>query len=517
MTNTVGNFTFGAVGESQSVNFPLFAGSVVNSTFSLTLHKYTGAGSATFNFCLQRVLPLPGNSSTWGTKSCSVFTQLTVSDADVSVTLPFLPVASSLGAIFSSGNASSVIVSASASVCAPDHVAVNGACSAVATLQDAVAFTVSNEASTTQQFVANVAQPGSASLVLTFAWPAAAPVAEPTPVAPAPVAPAPVAPAPVEAAPVAPVPVEPAPVAPAPVEPAPVAAAAPTLPGKRAVAAAGVWRAVVRFASAPRLDGTDDADVWLNTTSTVTIPAPQPGSWFVTVLRVDGVVSTYNLTAAVSVCANASQAGPLCTETYAPYLANVTANSVGNAVARNASASGLTLFRIARSSVTGGSIFIAVAGLRPSKFPANVTLYIAVGGAPTLSSPVWTGCDEGPCGTVQAANFSSAITTAGDIWIGVGNVNASDQIIAWRDSVCANNCNAQGTCVEDTSNDKFGQCQCQNLYEGVDCSVKPTGLPIQVIVLIIIGSLLVLTALVGLIAWIVSRRGANRAGYTEVA
>jgi flagellar biogenesis protein FliO len=45
---------------------------------------------------------------------------------------------------------------------------------------------------------------------------------------------------------------------------------------------------------------------------------------------------------------------------------------------------------------------------------------------------------------------------------------------------------------------------------------QSAGLPIQVIVLIIIGGLLLLTALIGLIAWIVSRRK-KRDGYETVA
>eukprot|EP01122_Echinamoeba_exundans_P012854 TRINITY_DN54_c0_g3_i1.p1 TRINITY_DN54_c0_g3~~TRINITY_DN54_c0_g3_i1.p1 ORF type:complete len:559 (-),score=96.00 TRINITY_DN54_c0_g3_i1:1306-2931(-) len=514
----VGNFTFDATGNSFTAPFPRFDGSVVDGVASVSITRVTGA-NVTLNICIQRVLPLPDNAASWSSKSCSVFVQAEIAATNQSVAVAYLDVPSVIGIYLAAGNASSFSVAASADVCPAAHVATpQGVCSPSAALQANVVSMVSADDSAVQLFSMNVAQPDTASLSLTFAVPSSptAPVAAPvaTPIA-APIAPAPT---PVVAAPTQSnlAPVEPpvqAPVEPpvqAPVEPAPTSAPASK---KRNSLTSVSYTVYVKYASAPSQTQGDDFVFSVNSSGTLQIPAPISGNWFIAVVRSSGFSSTYNLTAAVSACQNSSLSGPDCTADFAPLLGNVSANAAGNAVSRNVT-TGLTLFRIARATLSS-RLFVGVSGLRPAKFPANVTLYLSVGGAPTTSSYIWAGCDEGPCSVVQVANFSSSFLVQGDVWIGVANANSSEMVIAWRDAPCANNCNNQGTCETDPASEKFGQCSCQNLYEGVDCSVKPTGLPIQVIVLIIIGSLLVLTALVGFIAWIVSRRS-QRAGYQQV-
>jgi hypothetical protein len=522
----VGNFTFDASGTSFTVAFPRFDGSVVGGVANLTITRTAGANS-TLNLCVQRVLPLPDSAAGWSSKSCSVFAQVEIAGSEQVSSIAYIDVASTLGVYLASGNASSFSIAASANVCPAAHVATpQGTCAPSSALQANVVSEVASDESTVQLFSVNVAQPDTSALSLSFVLPSV-PEPTPTPVAaPVAAAPTPVVPAPAPIAP-APTPMEPAPApsasvpaaapvsapvepAPAPAEPSPVAVPASK---KRNALATVSYMVYVKYASAPTQTQGDDLVFSVNSTTTLQVPAPISGNWYIAVVRTSGSSSTYNLTGAVTTCQNSSQAGPDCSSDFAPFLGNVSANAAGNAVSKNVT-NGLTLFRIARATVSS-RLFVGVSGLRPSKFPANVTLYLSVGGAPTTSSLIWAGCDEGPCSVVQAANFSSNFLVQGDIWIGVANANASEMVIAWRDSPCANNCNNQGTCETDTANDKFGQCSCQNLYEGVDCSVKPTGLPIQVIVLIIIGSLLLLTALVGLIAWIVSRRS-QRAGYQQV-
>lgn len=494
VSNTVGNFTLAASGSSATASFPLFAGSVVGAATNITLTQ-TAVVSSTINICIQRVLPLPESASSWSKQSCSVFAQVVVDSAVEVISVPYLNVASTFGIALVSGNASTFTVTASASVCAVGQVASPFLkCEKTSSLNNgAVEITLNSPSAEYLNF--NVAQPDSSALTVKFT---------PTGNVPAPIA-APVT-APASAPVSAPV-AEVAPVA------APVGQAAPAT-SKRAIAADDMMMVYARFGAAPRGDDTDDYVFNVTSAGSVTVPAPQPGNWFFAVFRESNTVISVSAAASLTACANSSVSGPACDADFAPFLGNVSANTVGNAVVRNVT-QGLTFFRISRASLTS-RLVVGVSGLRPGKFPANVTLYINVGGIPTTSSPVWTGCDEGPCTAVQFANFTANFLVQGDIWIGVGNANASDQVIAWRDSACANNCNGQGTCLADASTERFGQCDCQNLYEGVDCSVKPSGLDIRVIVLIIIGSLLVLTALVGLIAWIISRRQ-SRAGYSEVA
>jgi hypothetical protein len=76
------------------------------------------------------------------------------------------------------------------------------------------------------------------------------------------------------------------------------------------------------------------------------------------------------------------------------------------------------------------------------------------------------------------------------------------------------------TCVPDCDTDNHGQCEdsgrceCEIDYEGIDCSVSK-GLGPQYIVLIIIASLVVASAIIGFVAWAYMRR--KRANYEIVS
>jgi len=85
----------------------------------------------------------------------------------------------------------------------------------------------------------------------------------------------------------------------------------------------------------------------------------------------------------------------------------------------------------------------------------------------------------------------------------------------WASSICAPGCGGDnGVCTE--TGIGTGTCLCKNDYTGFTCSTAPpdTGLPAQYIVLIIIASLVVASAIIGFIAWAYMQK--KRSGYDRV-
>jgi len=80
----------------------------------------------------------------------------------------------------------------------------------------------------------------------------------------------------------------------------------------------------------------------------------------------------------------------------------------------------------------------------------------------------------------------------------------------WYDTMCPNDCGGQGTCGATTDN--YGVCQCNAPYIGLACS-PPSNQWLEYIILIVIAALVLISAILGLIAWAYMRR---RAQYVEV-
>jgi len=85
----------------------------------------------------------------------------------------------------------------------------------------------------------------------------------------------------------------------------------------------------------------------------------------------------------------------------------------------------------------------------------------------------------------------------------------------WTGSVCAPNCQTNGNCINDGPG--TGSCRCNDNYSGLDCAIQgESGLPPQYIVLIIIASLVVASAIIGFIAWAYMQKK-RRGDYSPVA
>jgi hypothetical protein len=151
-------------------------------------------------------------------------------------------------------------------------------------------------------------------------------------------------------------------------------------------------------------------------------------------------------------------------------------------------------------------------------------LYVRSGSIPTANQYDYMGCNlPDPVNQCSYATIINLNVTANSgynyTWyVGVytpPGVNVSYGI--WFSTTCPPQCeNAEdesGTCV--FSDKDIGKCICADGYRGLDCQISDNTLPTQYIVLIIIASLVVASAVIGFIAWAYMQR--RREGYNPLS
>jgi len=129
------------------------------------------------------------------------------------------------------------------------------------------------------------------------------------------------------------------------------------------------------------------------------------------------------------------------------------------------------------------------------------------------------GCNTQYCNKVQAINTKDAVmsqqeylydTNNGTWYVAIRASRDANDFSVWFDNVCPGNCSGQGTCG--SSGDEYGICKCNANFDiGLTC--KPNNQLVEIIILIIIAALVLVSALLGLIAWAYMRR---KAQYIEV-
>jgi hypothetical protein len=123
-------------------------------------------------------------------------------------------------------------------------------------------------------------------------------------------------------------------------------------------------------------------------------------------------------------------------------------------------------------------------------------------------------CNRDYCSKVRSIvrNITAPGLGAAEYWyIGIySNVPGNTTFGLWWNNTCVPGCDTDnhGECEDN------GRCQCEIDFEGIDCSVSK-GLGPQYIVLIIIASLVVASAIIGFVAWAYMRR--KRANYEIVS
>jgi len=117
-------------------------------------------------------------------------------------------------------------------------------------------------------------------------------------------------------------------------------------------------------------------------------------------------------------------------------------------------------------------------------------------------------CNRNYCSVVR----SIAHNSTGEDWYIIVEGSSGENVTygLWFNTTCVPDCATEnhGDCLDS------GKCMCEIDYEGIDCSVSK-GLGPQYIVLIIIASLVVASAIIGFVAWAYMRR--KRANYEIVS
>jgi hypothetical protein len=152
-------------------------------------------------------------------------------------------------------------------------------------------------------------------------------------------------------------------------------------------------------------------------------------------------------------------------------------------------------------------------------------LYVRKGAVPVL--PMLfdiNGCNVGTsnCGYATIINLNNTANslppgTVTPYYVGIQALQNVTYTIWWS-STCSPLCitaNDQESGVCSYSGNNLGQCSCEDGFMGFDCSLTTGNLPTQYIVLIIIASLVVLSALIGFFAWAYMQR--KREGYSSLS
>jgi len=142
-------------------------------------------------------------------------------------------------------------------------------------------------------------------------------------------------------------------------------------------------------------------------------------------------------------------------------------------------------------------------------------VYVALGYLPTPSSYDLKNCNQPYCDGNIIINLNKTVYSGNQtFFVLVRSRNFTLTLGVWFNSICAPGCSINGKCTE--SGSLTGLCSCVTQdWKGFDCNTSnDNGLPAQYIVLIIIASLVVASAIIGFIAWAYMQK--KRSGYVKV-
>jgi hypothetical protein len=161
------------------------------------------------------------------------------------------------------------------------------------------------------------------------------------------------------------------------------------------------------------------------------------------------------------------------------------------------------------------ALWVTAAPATPSANLGDFSLYVRKGGLPSQNESDFVNCHNVPnCGTFAYSIVLNNTLVNNTYYIGIFATKTTTYGI-WFNSICPPGCindNESGDCT--WSGGSVGKCICQDGYMGLDCTQSTGILPTQYIVLIIIASLVVLSALIGFFAWAYMQR--KREGYSSL-
>jgi len=201
---------------------------------------------------------------------------------------------------------------------------------------------------------------------------------------------------------------------------------------------------------------------------------------------------------------------PLCNDTNGGFYCNLTASSLTSTsyVSAPLQQNDWVYYQVTVANNATSYFWITVASDKPD----STYVYVSQSQFPTPENADLYGCNQQLCRyTVinnQNSSFSQNVPTT--YYIGI-TCNETINYGIWSGTLCAPGCTNNGVCQAG------GFCACSADYVGFDCgSSSNTGLQAQYIVLIIIASLVVASAIIGFIAWAYMQKK-RRGDYSPVA
>jgi len=149
--------------------------------------------------------------------------------------------------------------------------------------------------------------------------------------------------------------------------------------------------------------------------------------------------------------------------------------------------------------------------VQPQSSQIQPNVYASLNQLPTSTSADIKGCNSEYCSPVTVIKLDNSTISSNQTWyIGITSQNDTSFGI-WFDSVCSPLCaSPYGSC------DVTGNCACTSDFIGLDCQ-NVNGWQAQYIVLLIIASLVVSTAIIGLIAWAYMRKKKPQHLYEKIS
>jgi len=224
--------------------------------------------------------------------------------------------------------------------------------------------------------------------------------------------------------------------------------------------------------------------------SSVVINYPKVGTYYVVIVAsADDMITVDTV---VEVCPD-GKGGPGCSESYSWGVNNVSL-TVGLSY---------SYFRVNVSQQV--PLWFSV---RSQNGTHNPVIFASRDQLPQNNNADLQGCNQQFCDTVSSIRLN--VTTNQTWFISISGVNGTSYGL-WFNSVCGPNCADHGDCV--VQGPETGLCDCVADFIGVTCQIT-NGLGAQYIVLIIIASLVVASAVIGFVAWAYMRR--KRVQYEHV-
>jgi len=239
---------------------------------------------------------------------------------------------------------------------------------------------------------------------------------------------------------------------------------------------------------------------------------PHPGLWYMGLYTDKGVTFDANVTIHQDVCAN-KKFGFNCN--YSAANESLFEDKLGYINEKIDNEGDLKYYIVTKEV---NKLVVSVTNVDQSKSKAIPKLYAGFNTVPSKKDGKvygydFMGCNVQTCSPISSINTQSlnlgSNNYVGNWYIAVEATAPNADYYIWINNVCPGNCTGHGQCQ--TTGDNYGQCKCNDPYDGFSCINSRK--EIEILILIIIGALVALSAILGLVAWAYMR---NKSEYVAL-